>query len=369
MSADAYDDDAAAPPPPIEDDAPASESKNDSRKKKGKKGKKGKKKKKGKNEKSAPCFQRFRTEIITGSVNCVLLLTAGAIFTTGVLIGILPRIRRTQQQGELEMLPKLSPMLFAGVCLTALFGMLTSVFGLCGVCCTKNAPNCSRCCICVNVVMALIVTTIVSSIAVGAVFLTVSTQMPGCPFGNYTEKSLQPDITKCPYDSIIWMVMRPSGTAYSNWNSIQDVLECCGYYCGAFLASTNGTGPVCMDLPVTKWQRTGVKCGQKPVLTPTCRGSIVKFFDEKMIYISLMSCFFSLLLVGIIGTASVMRCSIQLDRDRPTLRRELPSARKLVPKKGKKGGAPAESPGDSSGGSSGGSSGSYSGDDDDSSYD
>jgi len=366
MSDSDYDD---MPPADSDADEAPAESKNNKKKK----GKKKKKKKKGKHddkEKAIPCCQKFRTELITGSVNAVIFFSAGAVFATGVLIGLMPRIRKTQQTGPLEILPKLSPMIFAAVCLTALFMVLTSIFGLCGVCCTKNAPNCSRCCICVNVVMGLIVTTLVTLIAVASVFFTVSTQLPGCPFGNFTASDLQPDITKCPYDSLIWMLMQPSSTVYSNWNSIQDVLGCCGYYCGYFVARSNSTSPLCMDHPATKWQRTGVKCAEKPMLTPTCREIIVQFFDEKMVYITLVSCFFALLLVLMIGTASVMRCSIQLDRDRPTLRLELPSVRKII-KKGP-GGAAAHSPGssgDSSDDSSGSGSGSSSGDDDDSSYD
>ena len=90
-----------------------------------------------------------RNELITGSVNALLLLSAAVIFVGGgksqlvstmcliciglfvssitcpptsmtVLIGIMPRIRNTEQQGTLEMLPKLSPTVFAAVVLVCL---------------------------------------------------------------------------------------------------------------------------------------------------------------------------------------------------------------------------------------------------------
>lgn len=91
---------------------------------------------------------------------------------------------------------------------------------------------------------------------------------------------------------------------------------------------------MCMDDPSTKWQRTGVECASKPMKSPPCREEIVQFFDEKTVYISLVSCYFALLMVLLVGTSSVMRCNTQLDKDRPTLRLELPSARDLMPREG-----------------------------------
>ena len=89
-----------------------------------------------------------RNEMITGGVNAILLISAAVIFIGGgksrlvpakisivhstvsiivcppasmtVLIGVMPRIRNTEQKGTLEMLPKLSPTVFAGVVLVRL---------------------------------------------------------------------------------------------------------------------------------------------------------------------------------------------------------------------------------------------------------
>jgi len=155
--------------PPAEDD---SDENNDKKGKKRRK-KKGKKGGKDKQEK-LPFYQEYRNEMITGGVNAILLISAAVIFIGGVLIAVMPRIRNTEQKGTLEMLPKLSPTVFAAVVLSALMGVLTSIFGMCGVCCTKNAPDCSRCCMCVNLVMALISTILFSLAAIVSAFLFVN---------------------------------------------------------------------------------------------------------------------------------------------------------------------------------------------------
>lgn len=147
-------------------------------------------------------------------------------------------------------------------------------------------------------------------------YSTVTTQKPGCPFANFTGGDLQPNIADC----------------YSNWDSVQDILQCCGYYCGNSVIQINGTStPVCVDDPATEWQRTGTKCAAEPMVAPQCRDAIVEFFEKEMIKFTIPSCFFAALLLVLVVSAFVMRCSIQMDNDRVTLRMELPSIRELIP--------------------------------------
>lgn len=264
---------------------------------------------------------------VAGVLNVLLLLGALTIFVLGVFVGMLPRIN-SKIKAVAILFPQISPFFYFVVVLTALVAVVGAIFGIVFIGCAKNAPNCSKCCALINIIMEILVLLSASFICGVAIFFSVTEQNPACPIGNFSKDS-QPDIWKCPVDSISWSMMQPDNSAYSNWQMVQNSIECCGYFCGESVVMINST-EVCTSNEDTKWQITGPNCGSQNDPRPVCRDRIVQFFDEEWTYVTITSVCFVVVLVALIIASFTAQCSIQMDNDRPTLRMELPSIREIV---------------------------------------